>query len=116
MTRPVCLRLRERRGVGRGHRCPDCGRCGRLLRVRGQTVGDVFLVLGNEKEQFGCRRKLTQEVLELTEQPRRLIEISGGMIGGEEADRRDCRGVGTKWAIVVSNHRPRSYQDRALTN
>ena len=79
------------------------------LRVRGQTVGDAFLVLGNEKEQFGCRRKLTQEFLELTGQSRRLIEISGGMIGGEEADRRDCRGVGTKWAIVVSNHRPRSY-------
>ena len=88
----------------------------RDLRVRGQTVGDAFLVLGNEKEQFGCRRKLTQEFLELTEQPRRLIKISGGMIGGEEADRRDCRRVGTKWAIVVSNHRPRSYQDRALTN
>lgn len=57
----------------------------RDLGVRGQTVGDAFPVLGNEKEQFGCRRELTQEFLELTEQPRCLIGISGGMIGGEEA-------------------------------
>jgi hypothetical protein len=45
--------------------------------------------------------------------------IIAGVLGNTEASNVldefiNC--IGIRWAIVDSNHRPRSYQDRALTN
>jgi len=54
----------------------------RDLRVRGQTVGDAFLVLGNEKEQFGARQRIAFVILPASA-PHRDIRRNDWWRGGE---------------------------------